>query len=193
MASVWKTHLNSWTIEVAGKLFSLADEEALRDLMEEAMEAVKEGRIPELREIPILLSEKVEDALFREAETVKAAYEKRIKEKKKQLLAQGEDLDYMDYDWNRPTFDEEFAMEFLDNPPENLYILVPREEFEAIRPHLSEVGKVVGTVNTVLGERCLLCGGILDPSAAWANLPGAPGLGPRPALGHRKGCPAEDN
>lgn len=43
----------------------------------------------------------------------------------------------------------------------------------------------------MLGERCLACGGLVSPSAAWANLPGAPPLDPRPALGHRMGCPWE--
>lgn len=73
---------------------------------------------------------------------------------------------------------------------ENWVVAISKEDLPELAPLLEELGmEPLDEIPTILGEVCPYCGGLLSPSAAWANLPGAPGLAMRPPLGHRKGCP----
>lgn len=197
--------LGGWELHLGDRSFSLADEEEVASLLEEALDGLEEGELPRLSDIPVRLSEEALEAFWQKVEARVQAYHKRLEaleeEAKATLRSRGEnpeervggyalwELELGGLGWDRPTPEEEAALDLWERPPENLYVLVPQEDLVTLLPRLP--GEPAKTVSTMLGERCLACGGLVSPSAAWANLPGAPPLGPRPALGHRTGCPWE--
>lgn len=63
---------------------------------------------------------------------------------------------------------------------DDLLYLVPI----SLLPELQKMGFKVANAWSVWGEVCPICGGVLSPSAAWANYPWTH----RPSLGHQKGC-----